>query len=193
MELAHRPPSIAAALKEWAVAIDALTAGETCLLLRKGGLRETAGQFTIAQRQVWLYPTHEHQQPQALKLPYANQVQPVATGWHPQQIAITAMADITDTFVVDSAARLAALLPYHIWTADWMSNRWQWKPQQPLIAMCLRVYQLPSPEIISFQPRYGGCRSWITLDQPIATTALTPVLTAADYELQVNALRSLFA
>jgi hypothetical protein len=192
LEPNHQPPvNLAAALKEWAVAIAALAAGETCLLLRKGGIRETAGQFTIAQSQVWLYPTYEHQQPQALQAPYGDQVQPVAKGWHPQQVEIVAMADITDTFVVSTTAMLAALQPHHIWTTAWAIDRWHWKPQQPLIAMCLRVYRLPSPHMIPFQPQYGGCQSWITLDQTIATSALKPVLTATDYDLRVNQLRSL--
>jgi len=51
------------ALKEWA-AVDALEQGKTImLLLRKGGIHEQGGRFKVAQNQILLYPTHEHQQP----------------------------------------------------------------------------------------------------------------------------------
>jgi len=48
------------ALKEWAVAVDALEQGKTIMLLRKGGIHEQGGRF-VAQNQILLYPTHEHQ------------------------------------------------------------------------------------------------------------------------------------
>jgi hypothetical protein len=67
------------ALKEWAVATRALEQGNTVLLLRKGGIHERGGVFTVAQSQVLLYPTYEHQKPHLLKAEYADQVEPVAS------------------------------------------------------------------------------------------------------------------
>ncbi len=55
------------ALKEWAIAIEALETGKTIILLRKGGIREKGGHFQAKYLQVWLYPTYEHQKPQLLK------------------------------------------------------------------------------------------------------------------------------
>ena len=50
------------ALKEWAVAVNALESGKTIMLLRKGGIHERGGRFQVAHEQVLLYPTYEHQQ-----------------------------------------------------------------------------------------------------------------------------------
>jgi len=62
------------ALKEWAAAVDALEQGKTIMLLRKGGIHEQGGRFKVAQNQILLYPTHEHQQPFLLRHDYAEQV-----------------------------------------------------------------------------------------------------------------------
>ena len=84
------------ALKEWKIAIQALEQGQTILLLRKGGIREQGGKFKVAQDKILLYPTFEHQQPTLLKPEYANQVQLVSSGWHPQTVKISSFAEITD-------------------------------------------------------------------------------------------------
>jgi len=44
------------ALKEWAVAVDALEQGKTIMLLRKGGIHEQGGRFKVAHNQILLYP-----------------------------------------------------------------------------------------------------------------------------------------
>ena len=49
------------AFKEWAVACDALRDGRQILLIRKGGIREEGGVFTMTDREFFLMPTFEHQ------------------------------------------------------------------------------------------------------------------------------------
>lgn len=154
----------APALKEWAVVIQALTQGETILLLRKGGIREQG--FSLLHPQFWLYPTYEHQKPHLLKAAYAAQVKSVEPGWHPETVQIRAWAEVTNRFEVESAAVIEALLPHHIWNAAFVTERLKWKPKLPLTALLLRVYLLPEPQIIPYLKPYGGCKSWI--DLPIA-------------------------
>ena len=84
------------ALKEWAVATDALERGETIVLLRKGGIREEGKHFRVAHDDVLLYPTYEHQQPHLLKPHYSALVQPVPSGWHPETVRIGAWARIAE-------------------------------------------------------------------------------------------------
>jgi hypothetical protein len=176
------------ALKEWAVAITALTAGETIVLLRKGGIREQTRRFAIAHAQVWLYPTYEHQQPQLLKAPYATQVEPVASGWHPTTVPITALATITAVAQITASADLLALQPDHIWQESFARDRLAWKPQQPLSVLFLQVAQLPQPEILPYDATYGGCRSWLELAQAIETQAARLVMSEAEYQQKFEAI-----
>lgn len=175
-------------LKEWSVAVQALTAGDTILLMRKGGIREAGGQFTVPHQRVLLYPTFEHQKPHLLKPQYADQVEPVPSGWHPQTVPISAWADITHVVQVMNASAIASLLPFHIWNEQFAAERFKWKPKQPLYLLLLRVYRLPQGVEIAYQEAYGGCRSWIDLAEPIELAGSTAVLTEADYQSQVETI-----
>ncbi|GAB4466647.1 MAG: DUF1802 family protein [Elainellaceae cyanobacterium] len=178
-----------AALKEWAIAQEALLSGDTILLLRKGGIRETSGRFSVAQSRVLLYPTYEHQQPHLLKPPYADRVQPVPAGWHPNTVTLCAWADITHIFQITTAETVDALLPFHIWTAALAAERLKWKPQQPLYVLLLRVHRLAEVLNLPYQESYGGCKSWIDVELPVGRAANpfvdAPVLTQEQYAHRV--------
>ena len=179
------------ALKEWAVAVSALLQGQTILLLRKGGIREQGGQFSIAHSQIWLYPTYEHQKPHLLKSDYAQQVSPVPSGWHPEAIEIAGWAEITQAYEVSDAAVVEALLPFHIWNSAFVSERLKWNPRSPLSVLLLRVYGLPQPQYIPYQSEYSGCKSWIELQTKIPPESAVPVLSEADYNDRVGKITAI--
>ncbi|MEC4986816.1 MAG: DUF1802 family protein [Oscillatoria sp. PMC 1068.18] len=179
------------ALKEWATAVNALEQGKTIMLLRKGGIREVVNRFEVKNQQVLLYPTYEHQKPHLLKPDYAAEVTPVASGWHPEKVRISSWAEITDILVISDAATVEALLPYHIWNEEFVRDRYNWKPRQPLYILLLRTYQLPQPVTIDYRQEYGGCKSWIDLVEPISLANIVPVIEEEDYSQQVSEIRNL--
>lgn len=179
------------ALKEWAVAVEALEKGKTIMLLRKGGIKEERNRFQVTYEQILLYPTYEHQQPHLLKAEYVNQVNLVTSGWHPETIRIGSWAKITDILQVSEQSTVEALLPFHIWNEQFASERFNWKPRQPLYILLLRVYQLLEPLHISYQEKYGGCRSWIDLIEPILIQDILPVLTEEEYHKQVSDIKQI--
>ena len=178
------------ALKEWAIAVQALEAGQTILLLRKGGIREVSGKFQVQDRQVVLYPTYEHQKPHLLKPDYTD-ITPVASGWHPKTVPIRCWAEITHIFSVNDESVVTQLLPYHVWNEHFVQERFNWKPRQPLYLLLLRTYRLPQPLSIPYRSEYGGCKSWIDLAEPIALEGSMPILTESEYTNQVAAIVSL--
>lgn len=170
------------ALKEWAIAVDALTRGETILLLRKGGIRETGGRFQLEHPLIWLYPTYEHQNPCLLQPAYASAVQPVSSGWHPPQVVIQSWAAITHILTIANEQEGRSLLPYQIWNDQFLTERLHWKPHQPLYGLLLRVHRLQNPQSIPFHPAYGGCKSWIELGAELdAAAPSTPVFSDEAY------------
>ena len=181
-------PQLQHALKEWAIAVDALSAGETIVLLRKGGIREAG--FQVKFSSVWLYPTYEHQKPDLLKSEYAERVVPVESGWHPKTVKIQSCGSITDILPISNMSQVKALQPYHIWTERAMGDRLRWKPQKPLVVLLLRVYRLATPQIIPYSNTYGGCKSWIDLTEPIATDCLTPAVEDRQYEEQATQIKA---
>ncbi len=177
------------ALKEWAIAVEALSAGKTIILLRKGGIREAG--FKIKYPLVWLYPTYEHQKPELLKPEYASAVTAVESGWHPLTVEINSCAEVTDVLPVSNPSQIAALQPYHIWHERMVSERLKWKPQQPIMVLLLRVHRLASSLTIPYNDAYGGCKSWIDLTEPLAMDRLTPVIESGKYEQQVQEIKAL--
>ena len=181
--------SLSHALKEWHVAVKALADGDSILLLRKGGIREGKRGFTVSHGRVLLYPTYEHQKRELLKSTYTSFVQPVEAGWHPATITLTAWADIEPIFSISQSESLNNLLPFHIWNEQFVSERFRWKPQQPLYILCLRAYRLPRPVSIPFRAEYGGCRSWIDLAENVSLQGSMPVLEDKSYSLLVESIR----
>ncbi|MBD2500370.1 DUF1802 family protein [Anabaena azotica] len=176
-------------LKEWAVAINALETGKTIMLLRKGGIHEKNGRFQVAQEQVLLYPTYEHQQPSLLKAEYANLVQPVPSGWHPETVRIGSWAQITDILPISDEEIVKGLLPFHIWNDNFISDRLKWKPKQPIFILLLRAYKLPQVQEIPYNAEYGGCKSWIDITSPIQLQNSQPVLSNSDYRQIVEEIK----
>lgn len=182
--------STTTALKEWAIAVDALEQGKTIVLIRKGGIGEAGNRFQVTHDQVLLYPTYEHQQPHLLKEEYASQVTPVTSGWHPETVRIGSWAKITNIFRISEQKALDALLPYHIWNEQFASTRFNWKPRQPLYVLLLRTYKLSSVQQIPYHADYGGCRSWIDLEKSISLEGAVPVLNDVEYTEQTTQIRS---
>jgi hypothetical protein len=185
------PEQLSQALKEWAVAIQALEAGKTIMLLRKGGIREANANFTVTHRRVWLYPTYEHQQSDLLKPEYTNRVTPVDSGRHPEAITISSYADITNILSLEDPEKVAALYPYHIWQEQMISDRLKWKRDRPLTVLLLRVYLLSKPQILAFDRAYGGCKSWIELNRSLSKAEATPAIDILTYERQVREIMEL--
>ncbi len=194
------------ALKEWAIAVDALAAGKTIMLLRKGGIREDHKNFQVQHQRVWLYPTYEHQKPHLLKPEYATKVTIVESGWHPETVMIRSYAEITQVLSVNTLETLQALQPYHIWNEQMVRDRLKWKAsqtratqsasrrrgvaRQPLSVLLLRVYNLPQPLSMTYDSSYGGCKSWIDLVEPISLVGLPPILDDNTYQNQVREILS---
>jgi hypothetical protein len=184
-------------LKEWSIAIDALEQGQTILLLRKGGIREEGGRFSVPFDRALLYPTFEHQNPDLLKPDYSSRIQRVESGWHPKTVKIGSFADITDVFQVTEPEIVTNLLPFHIWNGRFVEERLKWKPRSPLYLLLLRVWKLPSAREIKHRESYGGCKSWIELesspsnDDAIDIQNATPVLSEGEYRDRSNQIREI--
>ncbi|OIP69738.1 MAG: hypothetical protein AUK43_12035 [Oscillatoriales cyanobacterium CG2_30_40_61] len=182
------------ALKEWDIAIQALELGKTIMLLRKGGIREQGGIFQVDQDQILLYPTFEHQKPTLLKPEYGNLVQPVPSGWHPETVKISSFAKITNILSWNNPQNeslINSLIKYHIWNQAFIRDRLQFKPHKPLYILLLRTYKLPQVYDIPYHPSYGGCRSWIELQEMISLENIAPVLTQEDYDQQVSTIHQI--
>jgi hypothetical protein len=179
------------ALKEWAVAVRVLDAGQSILLVRKGGIREPGKAFRVREERFLLYPTYEHQRAELLKPQFQGDLQATLDA-APPPTAVTFghWAQVHQVLEVTDPARLETLSPHHIWSADYARKRLHWKPRQPLAAMLVRVYRLAQPQTIPVLPAYIGCTSWVDLDREVALGAMEPVLPDEVFHREADAIRS---
>ena len=174
------PQSLQVALKEWAVVCDALRTGRQMILLRKGGIIEDTGKFVVEHRAFLLFPTYLHQNAAMLKSDARAAVEPRDA--EPTEIVLRAAAIVSDIVQLSAQQQMDALDDEHVWTSDLIDMRFNYKPRNPLYLLILRGYQLPAPITIPNTPDYAGCKSWVPLDSPIATTPSTPALDDARFE-----------
>ncbi|MDB9528910.1 DUF1802 family protein [Oscillatoria sp. CS-180] len=181
------------ALKEWAIAIDALLSGDLILLIRKGGIRESRPVFEVPSDRALLFPTYEHQAIAAIRPPFqagftARSVP--ATG---EEIPLQGWAEMTHQVPLQGDGIVQSLHPFHIWTDAWLTERLAWKPERPAYGLLLRVHRFTHPFGMAYQKRYGGCRSWIVWDDLDSLPESEPVLSEADYEERVAQIQQAIA
>jgi hypothetical protein len=174
------PSSLQIALKEWATVCNALETGRQIILLRKGGIYEAAGEFELENSQFLLFPTYLHQNLNMLK-PEAH-TGFAAVSAEPSELRISAAGVVSDIVQLRSRGQMDAIEDEHVWTKPLLDMRFNYKPQNPLYLLLVRAYRLPSPATVANTPAYAGCKSWVPLDEPIATGNAIPALDDRGYE-----------
>jgi hypothetical protein len=174
------PTSLQVALKEWAVVCRALEEGEQIILLRKGGIYESAGEFELEHRQFLVFPTYLHQNTNMLKLRYQAALEPHSS--EPSQVELAAAGVVTDIIQLQSRAQMDALDSEHVWAPPLIDMRFNYRPHNPLYLLLVRAYRLGEPVRVENTPAYAGCKSWVPLQQPIALNNLQPAIADAEYD-----------
>ena len=156
------------ALKEWATVVTALENGEQTVILRKGGILETASGFKIQAKKFLLFPTFEHQEAKNLKPQFHNYLDEVKLNKpENQHNNITSYAEVIDEKDINSIEKIKALSAFHIWSDSYIDARMNWMPEKPIKAVFLKVYRVPQFQI-PLKPEYHGCKSWININEDIS-------------------------
>ncbi len=179
------------ALKEWAVPIEALLAGEQVIVLRKGGIGEK--RFEIPHERFLLYPSYLHQRPELIT-PDARERYGHLLGANeePDAVRIRAWAEVAEAHAIEDPAAIAALSGLHVLSDDYASERLRWRRTQPLWGVVLRIHELEQPLEVRVQAEHGGCVSWIDLDtDPVG--AREPVLDDESFDRAAAAVAEALA
>ncbi len=175
------------ALKEWATVVKALENGNQTIILRKGGILETASGFQVEAKKFVLFPTYEHQDNGSLKSQFfgyladARESQP-EEGYN----RITSIAEVVEEHDISSMEKLEQMSQFHIWSDSYIVERMNWMPSKPMKAVFLNVYKI-SPIKIPVLPDYHGCKSWIELN--VNSESGKPVLSDTELQKQLAEFR----
>ncbi len=172
--------SLRHALKEWAVAVKALECGETAIVVRKGGIREKA--FAVPKTRFLFFGGYEHQKEEQLKPLYHDLLRSIPKRKDDGPVLFTSFAEVEAAYEISEADELEALDPYHVWTHDYAESRLKWRPKKPLTVLGLRVHLLNEPVELPYSPLYGGCKSWIELEENVSTAGSRPALDDEAFE-----------
>ena len=151
-------------LKEWATVVKALEHGKQTVILRKGGILETASGFRVESKKFLLFQTWEHQEIKHVKPEYHNFLNETLN--HKQKDGyniITSSAEVLDQKDISSNKIIDDLSSFHVWSDKYIKERIDWMPEKPLKAIFLKVYTFPQIEI-PLQSDFEGCKSWIELN-----------------------------
>jgi hypothetical protein len=161
------------ALKEWSSVIHALDSGQQVILIRKGGIADP--KFGIEAPRFYLYPTYFHQG--------ESEARPRAT--------ITHWCEVVRTWTVRDAAQLSRLEPLVAMPRDTIETRYRFRPDQALHVIGVLTFRLPAPVDVVFKDEYGGCRSWISVDEEIEIDGSQPVLPPAELAAKIESVDAL--
>lgn len=174
------------AFKEWAAVCSALGSGRSILILRRGGVAEPDGAFRPGKGTFLLFPTQFHQSASQLAV-WARGENCAAPPAGSVDIALCATAE--DSFPVRDAASLAKLRGLHAWSDAVAKERLERGGDSPLWAIPVRVATLAAPKRIAMRESYGGCRSWIELEEDVDVKGARAVMGDAEFEEKRRAIR----
>ncbi|HUP60857.1 MAG TPA: DUF1802 family protein [Thermoanaerobaculia bacterium] len=160
------------ALKEWANVIDALGRGEQVILIRKGGIADPS--FGVEADRFYLYPTYFHQG-EAESRP---------------SVTITHWCEVVRTWSVGDTDALARLEPHVVIPRETLDARYRFRPDQALYVLAVRTWALAQPAAVAYREEYGGCRSWVSIDEEIDIDGSAPVLGEDELHAKISVILS---
>ncbi|MEI8317065.1 MAG: DUF1802 family protein [Planctomycetia bacterium] len=157
--------SVRTAFKEWAAICRALASGRQDVILRKGGIVEPGGAFRPEHARFLLLPTFLHQSAESL-VPQARDLLVGIDDDRPPEssVVFTHVAVVRAAHRITDRRALDAFRDRHVWAESVVDERFhRW--QDELHVLEVTVTPLPSPVVLPWQESYGGCRSWVALDE----------------------------
>jgi hypothetical protein len=180
------------AFKEWAGVCDALIAGRQAVVIRKGGISETAGPggFAPEHSLFWLFPTWVHQAEQGLRIAGADSptAKPVDRDG---PVPIHALVAVDVIGYVGKEETLPSLEEFHIFTAETILKRFHYR-RPGFWVLGARVWRREAGLKLASTPEHSGCKTWVFLDLPLPTAGLEPVLDDARWAGYRDRLRAIF-
>jgi hypothetical protein len=163
------------ALKEWSNVVAALAKGEQVILIRKGGIADPS--FGVEAERFYLYPTYFHQG--------ESEARP--------SVSVTHWCEVVQTWSVRNAAMLDALEPLVVMPRETLDARYNFRPDQALYVIGVRTWKLAQPATVRFRDEYGGCKSWVSVDEEIDVEGSWPVISDALLQAKLDAIETLLA
>ena len=183
METANR-----IAFKEWAVICAALESRGQIVIARKGGIHEGRQGFHVAYPEFWIFPTYLHQDVPGLIEDAQPLLDEVSSRRPPDNLVrLEHYAVVRRVIHLTDESQLKALDGHHLWSRATIRQRFVYR-EPGLFLLVVRVYKIPQALEFDSSPYFAGCRSWVELPEPQATSGGHPVLSDEEFARREQAL-----
>lgn len=171
--------------------VDALGRGEQIIILRKGGISEGCGGFKVEHERFLLFPTLFHQQRESVIESAQARYNEISPGLaKADRVRIEFYGEVVDWRELTSLQDAERLRGQHIWRDEVIAERFDWGRKKEIYAMAIRVWRLADGYELPMRESYGGCKSWIELEEQISTDGARPVLTEEQFGKQLKKFQS---
>ncbi len=166
-----------AGLKEWAIVCEALGRGDQSIILRKGGVAEGRAGFAFRHSEFFLFPTFFHEQIDKVRVNGAEIPKALES-----EVEIRFFARLVAAAEITSWEIAAALEPLHILQRSVVRERFDHDERPGVHVALVRVFRLTTSWVFPDTPGYGGCRSWVRLQECPTEPRFEPVLTDQEHD-----------
>src|SRR5947207_2782421 len=175
-----QPEGLRHAYKEWAAICLALAQGKQSLLIRKGGVAEPDGDFTVEHMRFWLLPTYVHQQEEGGLQPDAQPLLAEALAARPPAglLRLTHFAEVLGAYHIRALTPALLLAHLHLWSRATVEKRFHYRTPG-LFVLPVRVWKAAEAVELPESDYYRGCRTWVELERALPTAGATQVLAEA--------------
>jgi hypothetical protein len=154
---------MALAFKEWAYIVDALGKGKQSIIIRKGGISEEGGDFTLKGKRFLLFPTQFHQAKEMIKEEWLRDLNIVPYFPSQDKVRIEYFAEVAGSSQIKEYEILEKLNSQHAWKPEVIKERFnRWEKSAHLLIV--QVFRLTTPYELEVTPEFGGCKSWLELE-----------------------------
>lgn len=172
------------AFKEWAVVVEALLNGRQTILLRKGGIVEERGAFSVDHSRFLLFPTFAHQNAEDLIPEERNNLKRLHVAKDLDRVEMNGWVQAEQVHFLENWETVKRVQPFGIWSIKCLEERFHWGGKLGIHLIVGRVFRLKTPSAFPMLKSYGGCKSWVELAQPIPLNEAKPVLTNRQFDLE---------
>lgn len=164
----HAAMETTVGFKEWQVVCEALADGRQSVILRKGGIHEGREGFSFAHERFFLFPTRFHATSEQIRI--AIPTEPMPEWQLGDLISITHRAEVLWAHTLTDWQQVMDMQDQHIYTEKTVRDRFDWQGKGMVTGSIhvakVKVVPLAKTWTFPYEARYGGCRSWVTLDTP---------------------------
>jgi hypothetical protein len=170
------------AFKEWALICQALAEGRQALILRKGGIAESTGEFQLEHTRFWLFPTYVHQQRAGIK-PEALPLLERAESERPPAgtIRLSHFALVSGIYRLHDMVGALRIRGLHLWSDETVQARFAYR-SPGLYVLPVRIYRARQVTDLPDVASYAGCRTWVELERDLSTEGAIPVLNDREFD-----------